>query len=415
MQEKVPGIMSVVKEHLKRMKLSEIWKGLKDPRSERNLKWSFDYMMRIATLGMLSGCKNLRAVETFSEIFDERIPDTTIHDILVEIDPEPLRQTVVRGVKDALRDHELPKEEFPVRVTAIDGKSIAVSGTVVGPFSQPISGGGEGTFRNMALRAFHVSNETKLFLGQREIHGKTGEPVELRPFIDDLVNDYGNTTLLEVISVDAGMTSKANAEYIKGKGLHYIMALKGPQHFLFGEAQRLFADLIKPLKVSTELCNGKEVIRELYRHSLPSGCGSWEHLREFWLVKQSVIDSGGKITREDRYFLSSLPAKNLSNAHVLEAVRMHWGVENNGFWICDTVWQEDDAPWANDALVLTSHLRLIAYNIVSRLQTRRLRSAKARALSWSGILRFIEHACCQLKNYFMIEMVALEEPAALAA
>jgi len=190
------------------------------------------------------------------------------------------------------------------------------------------------------------------------------------------------------------------------------MALKGPQHFLFGEAQRMLADVAKPLKVSKEFPSGKEVIRELYRHHLPDGCGSWSHLREFWLVRQTVIENSGKITRENRYFLSSLTPEKLSNTHVLEAVRMHWGVENNGFWICDTVWQEDEAPWTNKALVLVSYLRLIAYNIVSRLLTRRLRSAKARKLSWCGILKFIEHACVQLKNYLML---AYEEPIALAA
>lgn len=401
--ETVPRIFDTVKEHLKRMKLSQLWNKLSDPRDSRNRKWSFDYIMNVVVIGMLSGCKNLRAVEDLSEIYNERIPDTTIHDVLVRMNPEPLRSVIVTGVKEALRSHELTKKDFPVRITAIDGKSIAVSEASVGSFSQPISGGGEGTYRNMALRAFHVSNDTKLFLGQREIHGKTGEAVELAPFIDSLEEDYGKTSLLEVFSVDAGMTSKSNADHIISKGRHYIMALKGPQHVLFDAANRLLMNIAEPEKVTFELCNGNQVTRVLYRVALPDGYYTWSHLREAWRVKQVVVDAMGKTTCEERFFLSSLSPQTLNNSQALQAVRMHWGVENNGFWVCDTVWQEDDAPWANDALVFVSLLRLVAYNIVSRLLNRRIRSAKSRAISWSGILRMIEHACCQLKDLLNIE------------
>ena len=36
----------------------------------------------------LTGCKTLRDIETLSEVYAERIPDTTLHDIMVQLDPE---------------------------------------------------------------------------------------------------------------------------------------------------------------------------------------------------------------------------------------------------------------------------------------------------------------------------------------
>jgi hypothetical protein len=77
----------------------------------------------------------------------------------------------------------------------------------------------------MALRALHVSNDTRLFLGQHASPSKSAETTELRPFLEQLIADYAKTALLEVISIDAGMLSQENAAYVVERGLDYIMAL----------------------------------------------------------------------------------------------------------------------------------------------------------------------------------------------
>ena len=38
--------------------------------------------------GMLSGCKTLREMKTFSKMYDERTLDTTLHDVLVALGGE---------------------------------------------------------------------------------------------------------------------------------------------------------------------------------------------------------------------------------------------------------------------------------------------------------------------------------------
>jgi hypothetical protein len=80
------------------------------------------------------------------------------------------------------------------------------------------------------------------------------------------------------------------------------------------------------------------------------------------------------------------------------AIRMHWGIENNGNWISDVCWGEDNSPFANKALVLISLLRLIVYNIISRLMYRRLRQAEARQLSWRSLMSLIAEALRQLQT-----------------
>jgi hypothetical protein len=134
----------VVKKHLQRIRPSRWFAKVKDPRASINQRWELPYLLEVLTAGMLSGCKTLREVETFSEVYDSRVSDTTLHDILVALDAKPLQEALERDVKVALRNHELPKDEFPVRITAIDGKSIAISNQSFGSNSDPVAGGGAG-------------------------------------------------------------------------------------------------------------------------------------------------------------------------------------------------------------------------------------------------------------------------------
>jgi hypothetical protein len=386
--KKLPNARPVVKRHLERTALIEWEKILEDPRSQINKEWSFRYLMDILWFGMLTGSKNLREVEDFSEGYKERVPDTTLHDILVKISPEPLKNLLVKDVKRALRDHELPREYFPVRLTIVDGKCVSVSRQSVGDFSQMSECNDGVQYVNRTLRAAHVSNETKLILWQREIHGKTNEMRELKIFLMELLENYKNTGLLEVISVDAGMNSKENADYIFDNDLDYIMALKNPQKGLVDLALELLSNRKDPDKKTEEKANGKIYTRSLYRCKAPSYPG-WSHLKEFWRVKQETIDNKGNITCEERYFITSLNPDKLSNGQVLQAIRMHWCIENNINWVIDTAWEEDDSPWCNKALVFVSLLRLLAYNILSRLKARRLRNKDDRERSWKGIMKLI--------------------------
>ena len=348
---------------------------------------------------MLSGCKTLRAVETFSDIYDERIPDTTLHDVLVAINGcEGLRQGRVEEVKTALRWHELPKDAFPVRIVAIDGKSISVSRQEVDEYSDLIGGSGEGQYRHMALRALHISNDTPLFLGQYELLNKSGENTAFRPFVEQLHQDYGQTSLLEVFSVDAGMTRLANADYLISKDKDYIRALKGPQQALYAQAQTLASEAEEANKVTTEYVNGKQVTRELWRFPIAEH-PVWMHLKEIWRIKQTVIHKAtGETEIEERFFLTRLAPNILTQAQVMTAIRGHWRIENNGFWILDTAFGEDDSPWTNFGLAFITRLRLMAYNLLRRLMTRRLRRKEHRALSQPDVMTFMAHAYCQLRQ-----------------
>jgi len=393
------NILKVIERHVLRVLPCDWHRSIKDYRYRKNTEWNLKYVLEVLMAGALTGCKTLREVETLSEVYGGyRIPDTTLHDIMIRLDPEGLRQELARGVKQALREHELPKDFFPVRITAIDGKYNYNTEQPVNAGSEVIEGGGEGKlFRHMALRAFSVSSETKLYLGQREILSKGAEVRNLVPFLDDLQALYGRTKLLEVISIDAGMVSKDNADQIVQRGLKYIMALKGGQVRLCELAEKLFIPSQHPTHTEHERCNGKEISRKLYRCT-PETVSGWEHLCELWKVETEIYNnSSQEVTRETRCFMTNLPPATLSDEQVLQAVRMHWGIENNGNWCFDVHWQEDTAPWTSRAMVLVSYLRMMAYNIVSRLRTRKFKAQNNRAMGWKDLFRYFEHALCRLR------------------
>ena len=397
-KKKTESCYKAVKNHLERTS-KVVWEQkLEDPRSNINKILDFNYVMQTFFIGILSGKENLRRIEDLSETFGNRVSDTTFHDLITNINPAPLRELLVKEVKSALHDHELPKEEFPIRLTAIDGKCISVSSKSVGEFSQKSECNGKVQYVNRALRAFHVSNKTILCLGQHEIKGKSAETSEFKPFIETLIADYGKTSLLEVISVDAGMTSKANADFLRESGLHYIMGLKGPQVNLLSNAKTLLDSASMPNKTSEETANGYKVVRELFRCEVPSELQhGWTHLKEIWKIRQtSTHKASKKVVVEDRYFLSSLPPSKLNHSEAMTAIRMHWHIENNGNWITDTAFNEDNSPFANAALILVSLMRMFCFNILSRLKTRKLRSQNIRQTTWKTVMLLIERCADSL-------------------
>ena len=76
------NMLNVIHRHIERVLPSTWWKCLKDYRYRSNREWNFGYVLEVLMAGALSGCKTLREVETLSEIYSERIPDTTLHDMV---------------------------------------------------------------------------------------------------------------------------------------------------------------------------------------------------------------------------------------------------------------------------------------------------------------------------------------------
>lgn len=385
--------MKVIKAHFKRV-LPENWcTRLKDPR--RNIRsWKFQTIIEHVMNGMLSGCKHLRELEAASAHSGDRIPDTTVHDLLVQMDPEPLERELARQVKEASRNHELSDRELPIRLTVIDGKALSQTTKSIDEYSINRSQRGCQKYVQMALRAFFASSKLKLHLGQMR-YKKTNDRGAFQAFLGRLIELYGKTGLLEVISIDAGITSIKNAQYVVDNSLDYIMALKDQRSRKATQIAIELPDHAVPDRVEIEHKNGKTFTRTLYRHQAPEEL-KWPGAREIWKLVKESVDSTGRKKIETHYYVTSLPKSRLTSLQVLKTIRRHWSIENNANWVLDTAWKEDTFPWCNKALGIISLFRLLAYNVIARLKYRRLR--KAEALPWLRLLEIVKQVLFPLSS-----------------
>jgi predicted transposase YbfD/YdcC len=153
-----------------------------------------------------------------------------------------------------------------------------------------------------------------------------------------------------IVTIDAMGCQKDIAHRIADQGADYVLALKGNQGTLHKDVELFFED--------AQQCNFKDIPHdsfettdgdhgrvEVRRYVTVSDLGwledqaKWKNLNLIGMV-QSERHLGEKITRETRYFISSLPndAKRFG-----EAVRDHWRIENQLHWVLDIAFREDDS------------------------------------------------------------------------
>lgn len=380
-----------------------LFKGLQrnvaDPRRSARV-WKFNTLLKAIMEAMLSGCKNLRELEFLTGSAGERIPDTTVGDVLSQLSEQELELELARGVKEASRSHELDRQELPIRLTVIDGKCLSTAKYDVGNNWLRRSQKGCSKYVAMALRAYFGSSELKLHLAQSWVPKGTNERGAFPGLLEKLLRLYGNTNLLEVISVDAGIASIKNAQLVTDAGLYYIMALKNA-HWSKMTQQAMSLLEQSPKRTETEQVSGKRITRTLFRSPAPC-LPRWRHAREVWRIEK-VTQTKTSTTVENHYYVTSLPKSRLTDKQVLRSVRMHWCIENNANWVFDTAWKEDRNPWANAALGVVSLLRMLAYNAVARFKFRKLRPACSKPIAWKNLLSILQTAFFPLSSNWSIQ------------
>ncbi|QRK12930.1 ISAs1 family transposase [Archangium violaceum] len=297
------------------------------------------------------------------------VSDTTLDRLLGKLEPEGLEQEVHqmvhRGLEVGLIRHEL----FARGVVSIDGK--AGESTPGQPPCEPShttkDEQGREYWYPYALRASLTSSAAQPVLDQKLLEGKQGEATAFPELFKRVVEKFGRH--FEYVTVDAGMTSAANARVVREAGKHYLMALKENFHRLHDKAWVALA--VAPVKVRTrERTSGEWVERELRVVDKPPeedfpGAQQW-----VW-VRQTRTRDGELPKVETRLFLTSIPTGQLSPERMLTLVRRHWGIENGPNWTADVVLEEDSASPSlrGNAPLVLSWLRLLAYNLLALVRT----------------------------------------------
>jgi predicted transposase YbfD/YdcC len=353
-----------------------------------------------AVAGMVSGGNSCGDVEVLTERMGRRIPDTTLSDLLGKMKASGFERMLRSQVRQAYESKELePEEGWPFSLTVVDGKKTWYGKRKAHRNCYEFElTNGENGYCLKVLRAVLVSSCVKMCISQQIQYSKENDMSSFSRFLKKLLKHYGRGHLLEVLSLDAGFSSLANATQINDANRGYIIGLKGNQPELFREAKRLLARRRKPeAETEWERYKGKRIRRLLFRTDQMRGWNGWTHMRQVWRVRQETVDAEGELKVKERYFLTNLAPALTKPKVIFRAIRSHWGIENDCNWTVDVQMGEDDHPWVSAGVEVVSWLRLLAYNILQRLRGRRFRSKRNRNMPWKKLFAWIQDALVQCR------------------
>ena len=404
----------VLKARLPEIGFSEV----ADPRDRRGKRWPLATLLNAVTVAIVAGCKSFSETEKLTAEMSRpmartlnvrrRLPDTTMRDAMVMVEPDELRGRIHAQIHAAYRRKALAPQGVPFGVCAIDGKYTSLqdwddarAGRDDWPAwnetyaqKQTHTEGGGSSRKLGTMTCCLVSSRGAPCLDAVPIPAKTNEMGHFRVVLAGLHQAYGQIAPYRMISTDAGMCSEENASLVvDGYRLDYLFGLKGNQPTLREEAERVLASRTDADAGTEDVVGKTTVTRRVYVTSEMAAFLDWVHLETVLRIESTttVIETGEVLAHENRYYLSSLDTAGLTAEQWLAVVRMHWAVENNNHNTFDTAFAEDDRPWITahpKGMVNVLLLRRIAYNIATMFRSVTQRSDERRATPWKDILRW---------------------------
>ncbi|SFM55563.1 Transposase DDE domain-containing protein [Streptomyces sp. cf124] len=306
--EEVPGLLE---------RLAEV----PDPRDPRGVRHRLAVVLALTACAVLAGATSLLAVsewiadapahvlEQIGARPDPLLPrrvlpaEATVRRLLARIDGDALDRAVGRRLAD-----RRPKttRTAGLRGLAVDGKSLR--------------GAARANGRKIHLLAA-LEHATGLVLAQLDVGEKTNKITCFQP-LPDTVAGLAET----VVTSDAMHTQREHADYLLGRGAHYIVIVKGNQKKLRRQLNSLpWKDI--PLQGRTRgIAHGRSEIRRIKVATVNSLL--FTGARQAVQIKRRRTDrKSGKTTVKTVYAVTSLTAEQAGAAQLAELVRDHWKIE----------------------------------------------------------------------------------------
>lgn len=342
------------------MKLQDIFSSIPDPRIDRCKLHLLEDVLLLCLLGVICGAESYEAIELFGKSkldflkqlmsLPNGIPShDTIERVMKRIDNRAFEKAFMEWIRTLQKNTE-------GKIISIDGKTLRGSQDEK-----------NGRYAIHLVSAWCGANE--MLLGQVKTAAKCNEIKAVVELLD-LIDIKGS-----VITIDAMGCQKEIARNIITKEAHYILAVKQNQATLYQEIAGAFAHQ-KPQHqtVKTEGDHGRieqrscSVIRKL----------RWIGEKEKWDGLQSIVKietvrenkNNGEKSAETRYYISSLQQ---DAPYFNQAIRAHWGIENNFHWVLDVQFREDESRKRKDNSAENfAIIRRIALNKIKQAKLRRL-------------------------------------------
>jgi predicted transposase YbfD/YdcC len=334
-----------------------------DPRRQAGRRYPLIEVLFIAICAIIAGADDWVAIERFGKAkrswFAKYLPlkhgipaHDTFGDVFGALDPEQFTDAFIQWMQTIAA---------LAGVIALDGKTIRHS------YDKTV---GKGAIHMVSAWSAH----NRLILGQVKVDEKSNEITAL-PKLLNLLAIKGC-----LVTIDAmGCQTEIAQQIVEQEG-DYLLAVKRNQEHLFEDIDHLF-EHSRPENFTAEGFDESRMVNKAHgrveiRHCQVIAHPDWlDHVRyrHDWaklhcLVRLSAERQvNGQTSQEVRYYICSRAA---SASVLLEAVRAHWGIENQVHWLLDVVFDEDGSR------IRTGHaqqnlaaMRRIAINVLNEDKT----------------------------------------------
>jgi predicted transposase YbfD/YdcC len=331
--------------------LSKHFENLTDPRAEHSIDHLLIDIVIITICAVICGANNWVEIENYGhakkewlETFLELPHGIPSHDTLMRLfarlKPNELQQCFLSWI-------EAVTNITKGQVIAIDGKTLRSA----------LERGQKGAIHMVSAWA----TKNRLVLGQRKVSAKSNEITAI-PELLKILTIEGS-----LVSIDAMGCQKEIAQTIIEQEGDYVLALKKNHPNLYQDVVQLFQfahqQEWKGIEHQFHQTINKDHGRlEIRRHWTMGqteylyGAEQWKGLQSIGMV-ESERRVKDKITVEQRYYLMSIESDGQRFA---QAVRSHWGIENQLHWVLDVGFQEDSLKgclgYSAENLAVVRHL-----------------------------------------------------------
>lgn len=354
-----------------RLKLSDVFVSITDPRQEKKVEHDLVEVLVIAVNAVLVGADSFVEIELWAKEklewlrgylkLSNGIPShDTFSRLFGLIDPKEFEAAFRRWTSSLLP--KLGRES----VVAIDGKTSRRSKKLDGTALHLVS-------------AFAA--EAGLVLGQCATAEKSNEKTAIPELL--------STLALEgcIVTIDAMGTQANIAQAIQDKGADYVLAVKDNQKLLADSIGDFFDQFqIAPGRTphqafeTLEKDHGRIETRRCFTFDQLDCLAApekWPGLKSFAVI-EARRETGGKLSVERRFYISSLTSDAKRMAH---AVRSHWSIENRLHWCMDVAFGDDQMRSRTDhAAHNLSVLKQMTLNLIRLDPVKRKGGIKARRL-----------------------------------
>ena len=306
--------------------LLELLAQVADPRKPRGIRHGLTGVLAMALSAVITGAQSFVAIaEWAADASPEALArlgvtgtapsESTIRRCLQRLAPDQLDHLI--GAWMWLRTSTIGGR----RVIAFDGKTLRGARDAAGNLMHLLAG---------------LCQHTGAVLAQLAVGAKTNEIPMLTKLLDTIPDIAG-----AVITADALHCQRDTAEYITGRGAHYILTVKDNQPTLRKKLKSLPWKQIPVLDRKTEHGHGRTTTRTLKAAEIAEGIGFPGAVQVLQLTRTATDDKTGKKHTEVVYAVTSLSVADAKPAQIAAWLHGHWAIENRLHWVRDVTYSED--------------------------------------------------------------------------